>query len=162
MTEDQAPEHAGLRVVIVDDHAMFRAGVNHEIGQHVTVVGEGEDVDTAVSSGDALRSALRGYSAGESATLTVSRSGETLKLTVTFDLASESTKLFDSPQLRRRVTAPPPSVFCILSFSFSIFFSPPSGKAPRRAICTALFPCPDAGLHGDRRRSARHNKNRQP
>ena len=48
--------------------------------------------DTAVSSGDALRSALRGYSAGESATLTVSRSGETLKLTVTFDRASDSTK----------------------------------------------------------------------
>lgn len=47
---------------------------------------------TAVSSGDALRSALRGYSAGESATLTVSRSGETLKLTVTFDRASDSTK----------------------------------------------------------------------
>ena len=48
--------------------------------------------DTAVSSGDALRSALRGYSAGESAALTVSRSGETLKLTVTFDRASDSTK----------------------------------------------------------------------
>ena len=48
--------------------------------------------NTAVSSGDALRSALHGYSAGESATLTVSRSGETLKLTVTFDRASDSTK----------------------------------------------------------------------
>ena len=48
--------------------------------------------DTAVSSGDALRSALRGYSAGESAVLTVSRNGETLKLTVTFDRASDSTK----------------------------------------------------------------------
>ena len=35
---------------------------------------------------------LRGYSAGESAALTVSRSGETLKLTVTFDRASDSTK----------------------------------------------------------------------
>ena len=48
--------------------------------------------DTAVSSGDALRSALRSYSAGESATLTVSRNGETLTLTVTFDRASDSTK----------------------------------------------------------------------
>ena len=48
--------------------------------------------DTTVSSGDALRSALRGYSAGESATLTVSRNGETLTLTVTFDRASDSTK----------------------------------------------------------------------
>ena len=50
MTEEQAPDHAGLRVVIVDDHAMFRAGVNHEIGQHVDVVGEGEDVETAVKA----------------------------------------------------------------------------------------------------------------
>ena len=50
MTEEQAPDHAGLRVVIVDDHAMFRAGVNHEIGQYVTVVGEGEDVETAVKA----------------------------------------------------------------------------------------------------------------
>ena len=48
--------------------------------------------DTTVSSGDALRSALRGYSAGESATLTGSRNGETLTLTVTFDRASDSTK----------------------------------------------------------------------
>ncbi|WP_460744052.1 response regulator [Mariniluteicoccus endophyticus] len=37
-----------LRVVVVDDHAMFRAGVKHEIGRVVDVVGEGEDVDTAV------------------------------------------------------------------------------------------------------------------
>ena len=28
-----------LRVVIVDDHAMFRAGVRHEIGARCTVVG---------------------------------------------------------------------------------------------------------------------------
>ncbi len=40
----------------------------------------------------AAASALRGYSAGESAVLTVSRNGETLKLTVTFDRASDSTK----------------------------------------------------------------------
>ena len=39
-----------LRVVIVDDHAMFRAGVRHEIGQSCQVVGEGEDVATAVST----------------------------------------------------------------------------------------------------------------
>ncbi|MDF1488345.1 response regulator [Tessaracoccus caeni] len=37
-----------LRVVVVDDHAMFRAGVRHEIGSHVEVVGEGEDVASAV------------------------------------------------------------------------------------------------------------------
>lgn len=39
-----------LRVVIVDDHAMFRAGVKHEIGGDVEVVGEGEDVATAVAA----------------------------------------------------------------------------------------------------------------
>ena len=39
-----------LRVVIVDDHAMFRAGVRHEIGPHCDVVGEGEDVGTALAA----------------------------------------------------------------------------------------------------------------
>ena len=39
-----------VRVVLVDDHDMFRAGVRHEIGARCTVVGEGEDVDTAVAA----------------------------------------------------------------------------------------------------------------
>ena len=47
---------------------------------------------TPVPSGTSVRGAVRASSAGESATLTVSRSGETLKLTVTFDRASDSTK----------------------------------------------------------------------
>ena len=38
------------RVVLVDDHAMFRAGVRHEIGPVVDIVGEGEDVATAVAA----------------------------------------------------------------------------------------------------------------
>ncbi|WP_082034423.1 LuxR C-terminal-related transcriptional regulator [Nigerium massiliense] len=38
------------RVVLVDDHAMFRSGVRHDIGPFVTVVGEGEDVATAVEA----------------------------------------------------------------------------------------------------------------
>ncbi|MGL5406560.1 MAG: response regulator [Propionibacteriaceae bacterium] len=37
-----------LRVVVIDDHAMFRAGVKAEISAFVEVVGEGEDVDSAV------------------------------------------------------------------------------------------------------------------
>jgi len=41
---------AGLRVVVVDDHAMFRSGVKHDIGHRVQVVGEGEDVPTAVAA----------------------------------------------------------------------------------------------------------------
>ncbi len=41
---------AGLRsVVIVDDHAMFRSGVRHEIGTRCRVVGEAGDVDSAVT-----------------------------------------------------------------------------------------------------------------
>ena len=38
------------RVVLVDDHAMFRSGVRHDIGPFVTIVGEGEDVATAVAA----------------------------------------------------------------------------------------------------------------
>ncbi len=37
-----------LRVVLIDDHAMFRSGVKAEIGRLVDVVGEGHDVDSAV------------------------------------------------------------------------------------------------------------------
>ena len=37
-------------VVIVDDHAMFRAGVRAELGTDVDVVAEAEDVDTAIAA----------------------------------------------------------------------------------------------------------------
>lgn len=43
------------RVVLVDDHAMFRAGVRSEIADHVDIVGEAGDVDEAVSVIDAER-----------------------------------------------------------------------------------------------------------
>ena len=36
------------RVVVVDDHAMFRSGVKAEIGSAVNVVGEAADADTAI------------------------------------------------------------------------------------------------------------------
>ena len=39
---------APLRVVVVDDHAMFRTGVKAEIGRSLDVVGEAEDVESAV------------------------------------------------------------------------------------------------------------------
>ena len=42
MTEDR------LRVVLVDDHAMVRAGVRSELGDAFDVVGEAADVDEAV------------------------------------------------------------------------------------------------------------------
>jgi DNA-binding NarL/FixJ family response regulator len=38
------------RVLIVDDHAMFRAGVRAELGTDVDVVAEAEDVDTALAA----------------------------------------------------------------------------------------------------------------
>ena len=38
------------RVVVVDDHDMFRAGVRSEIGSAVDIVGEGNDVDSAVKA----------------------------------------------------------------------------------------------------------------
>jgi len=44
MTEPTGPH----RVVIVDDHAMFRSGVRSEIAGAVDVVGEAADVDEAV------------------------------------------------------------------------------------------------------------------
>ncbi|PKQ23194.1 MAG: DNA-binding response regulator [Actinobacteria bacterium HGW-Actinobacteria-5] len=48
-TEDR-PTPAAWRVVVVDDHAMFRSGVKHDIGSRVQLVGEGEDVPTAVAA----------------------------------------------------------------------------------------------------------------
>lgn len=40
---------SGLRVVLVDDHRMFRTGVRAELGDAVDIVGEAEDVDSAVA-----------------------------------------------------------------------------------------------------------------
>jgi DNA-binding NarL/FixJ family response regulator len=37
-----------LAVVVVDDHQMFRTGVRSELGGSVNIVGEAEDVDSAV------------------------------------------------------------------------------------------------------------------
>lgn len=45
---DRSP--AQRRVVVVDDHAMFRSGARHDIGPFVTIVGEGEDVPSAVAA----------------------------------------------------------------------------------------------------------------
>jgi DNA-binding NarL/FixJ family response regulator len=46
--DDRARERL-LRVVLVDDHRLFRAGVRSEIGERVDVVGEAGDVDEAVA-----------------------------------------------------------------------------------------------------------------
>ncbi len=49
-SETGRPTPAAWRVVVVDDHAMFRSGVKHDIGSQVQLVGEGEDVPTAVAA----------------------------------------------------------------------------------------------------------------
>jgi len=48
-TPSEAPAARGpYRVVVVDDHAMFRTGVKAEIGRSVAVVGEAADAETAI------------------------------------------------------------------------------------------------------------------
>jgi YesN/AraC family two-component response regulator len=42
-------ERRPYRVVIVDDHAMFRTGVKAEIGRSVAVVGEAADAERAIA-----------------------------------------------------------------------------------------------------------------
>ena len=49
MNEDR-PERPQLRVFLVDDHAMFRAGVRAELGAYVDVVGEASTVGQAVTA----------------------------------------------------------------------------------------------------------------
>ena len=44
------PARTKVRVLIVDDHAMFRAGVRAELGTSVDVVAEAADVDEAVAA----------------------------------------------------------------------------------------------------------------
>ncbi|MBB6350542.1 MAG: response regulator [Nonomuraea muscovyensis] len=39
-----------IRVLIVDDHRLFRSGVRAELGDSIQVVGEAEDVETAVKA----------------------------------------------------------------------------------------------------------------
>ncbi|GMA20470.1 response regulator transcription factor [Arsenicicoccus piscis] len=48
MPEPRATTHGPIRLVLVDDHRMFRAGVRTELDDSLPVVGEAGDVDTAV------------------------------------------------------------------------------------------------------------------
>ena len=49
-TSPQAASRSGpVRVVLVDDHRMFRSGVRAELGDAVEVVGEAEDAEQAVT-----------------------------------------------------------------------------------------------------------------
>lgn len=44
-----------IRVFLVDDHRLFRAGVRAELGPHVTIVGDAGDVDAAIQGIRAIR-----------------------------------------------------------------------------------------------------------
>lgn len=44
-----------IKVFLVDDHRLFRAGVEAEIGQQVTLVGQAHDVDSAIQGCRATR-----------------------------------------------------------------------------------------------------------
>ncbi len=57
MAEPERPtaDDRRLRVYLVDDHAMFRAGVRSELGAHVDVVGEASTVAAAVTGISASR-----------------------------------------------------------------------------------------------------------
>ena len=43
-------DSARPRVFIVDDHGLFRSGVRSELGDHVDVVGEADDVEPAIAA----------------------------------------------------------------------------------------------------------------
>jgi DNA-binding NarL/FixJ family response regulator len=47
--QSDRPADAQVKVVLVDDHRMFRSGVRAEIGDSVDIVGEAADVDTAIA-----------------------------------------------------------------------------------------------------------------
>jgi DNA-binding NarL/FixJ family response regulator len=49
MTDETASTTTSVRVVLVDDHRMFRSGVRAELGSAVQVVGEAEDADSAIA-----------------------------------------------------------------------------------------------------------------
>lgn len=63
---------------VVDGSCADTAGL--QVGDIITAID-----DTSVTSSDELSNALKDYEAGDTATLTVSRSGESLTLTITFD-----------------------------------------------------------------------------
>jgi DNA-binding NarL/FixJ family response regulator len=53
--QPSTPAARVVRVVLVDDHRMFRSGVRAELGELVEVVGEAEDVESAVRVIEATR-----------------------------------------------------------------------------------------------------------
>jgi DNA-binding NarL/FixJ family response regulator len=48
MTEPRSVQTAPIRLVLVDDHRMFRSGVKAELDESMVIVGEAGDVDAAI------------------------------------------------------------------------------------------------------------------
>jgi len=49
MTDPGPPHAKSIRLVLVDDHRMFRSGVKAELDESMVIVGEAADVDSAIS-----------------------------------------------------------------------------------------------------------------
>jgi DNA-binding NarL/FixJ family response regulator len=49
MTEPRSPQPQSIRLVLVDDHRMFRSGVKAELDESMVIVGEAPDVDSAIA-----------------------------------------------------------------------------------------------------------------
>jgi len=48
MSEPESMQHNPIRLVLVDDHRMFRSGVKAELDESMVIVGEAADVDNAI------------------------------------------------------------------------------------------------------------------
>jgi len=48
MSEPRSTQPAPIRLVLVDDHRMFRSGVKAELDESMVIVGEAADVDSAI------------------------------------------------------------------------------------------------------------------
>ena len=48
MNEPLCPDDTVIRLVLVDDHRMFRSGVKAELDESMVIVGEAADVDEAI------------------------------------------------------------------------------------------------------------------
>ena len=48
MSEPESMQHNPIRLVLVDDHRMFRSGVKAELDESMVIVGEAADVDSAI------------------------------------------------------------------------------------------------------------------
>ena len=85
------PEGAYVTTV-GEDTAAARAGL--QVGDIITKVD-----DTEVTSRDAVKVALRDYSAGDSAVITVYRNGQYVELPITFDEQPHEEKAAASPSI---------------------------------------------------------------